>query len=546
MWNPYCYIEQIGAQYMEATEHGIVQVIPVRMNSNLKTLTIEELREKKKSIHLACFDVLIKDIELDAEKYKCEGKKKDKILKDCSELREEHASHDTDKYLDPLSYQKYFVEMNKIKISAREQMIGGLAEEEQSDVIQPLFEGMLAPFRAFVLGASVSATTAFTLDGPLSPWHTAALTDDLNVRGRNYRDLLDTHRLSHALALIDDRTNRGDTAVILAIRAGHLQTLITLCEMKADINLKSKPKYVPKGGTSNSSDVQAHKDHDSQEHSKTNEIKEYSPLHVAVEGLFLEAVMTLRQYGAEPDFELDKVNFPNLSTDQIDEVKKVLEKDILCADERENSIWLAAKEGHSVRLQKMCELSDERVEKCILMPTAEGKNGAFPLWVAACNAQDKCVEQLLMAKAAVDQADKNKKTSLCIAVEFDHDRCVDLLIESRAQINPFKSSSGEDINHEIPVLWIAAFAGSKKCMEILLSEEDVNMDVTRTGPDGIESTPLQIAESKNHWEIVDQLKKFKHLKKFKDNFLDKYNEIVDQLNKRNDIIVDIDGEGGKS
>ena len=103
MWNPYCYIEQIGAQYMEATEHGIVQVIPVRMNSNLKTLTIEELREKKKSIHLSCFDVLIKDIMLDAEKYKCEGTKKDEILGACNALRREHQSHDNDKYLDPLS-----------------------------------------------------------------------------------------------------------------------------------------------------------------------------------------------------------------------------------------------------------------------------------------------------------------------------------------------------------------------------------------------------------------------------------------------------------
>ena len=354
--------------------------------------------------------------------------------------------------------------MNQIKISSREQMIGDSAEEEKSDLILPIFEAVYElPLRAAVFSASETASFCFTGDGSLSPWHTAALTDTLNIRGRNYRDLLDAHRLSHALDLIDNKTKGGDTALILAIRARHLQTLITLCEMKADVNINSKPKDMPKGGTSNSSDVQSHKDHDSQEHSKPNEIKEYSPLHVAVEGLFLEAVMTLRQYGAEPDFELDnlKVNFPNLAAEQIKEVEEVLKKDILCVDKKENAIWLAAKEGHSVRLQKMCELSAKdsgaNLKEYILMPTAEGKNGAFPLWVAACNAQDKCVEQLLMAKAAVDQADKNKKTSLCIAAEFDHDRCVDLLIESRAQINPFKSSSGEDINHDMPVLWIAIF-----------------------------------------------------------------------------------------
>jgi ankyrin repeat protein len=97
----------------------------------------------------------------------------------------------------------------------------------------------------------------------------------------------------------------------------------------------------------------------------------------------------------------------------------------------------------------------------------------------------------------VNQADDKRKTSLFIAAEFDQHLCVELLIESKAFVNPFASTTGEYINQEVPILWIAAFANSKHSMKVLLSVDNIDLNVT--GPD--QTTPLIIARSKGHEEI---------------------------------------------
>ena len=58
LWNPLSLVEPNGRPFVEDTEEGIVTILPVRMNMNVKTMTVEELRRQKKTMHLSSFSFI--------------------------------------------------------------------------------------------------------------------------------------------------------------------------------------------------------------------------------------------------------------------------------------------------------------------------------------------------------------------------------------------------------------------------------------------------------------------------------------------------------
>ena len=63
LYAPFSFVEKDGQEFVEATIHGVVQVIPVRVNANIKTKTVEELVDQKKIMHLTAFNYLVHEIE---------------------------------------------------------------------------------------------------------------------------------------------------------------------------------------------------------------------------------------------------------------------------------------------------------------------------------------------------------------------------------------------------------------------------------------------------------------------------------------------------
>jgi len=59
LWVPCSYIEPAGYSYLHVIPDGVVKVVPVRMNANLKALTIEELVGQKKTMHLSAFRLVL-------------------------------------------------------------------------------------------------------------------------------------------------------------------------------------------------------------------------------------------------------------------------------------------------------------------------------------------------------------------------------------------------------------------------------------------------------------------------------------------------------
>lgn len=63
LWVPHAFLEPLGGNEMVTTPHGLVEVIKVRCNSNLKAVTVEEYQARKKDMHMSSFKIQLQDLE---------------------------------------------------------------------------------------------------------------------------------------------------------------------------------------------------------------------------------------------------------------------------------------------------------------------------------------------------------------------------------------------------------------------------------------------------------------------------------------------------
>lgn len=65
LWLPHSFLEPTGEISLELTEYGIVEIISVRVNSNLKAILIEEYVARKKELHLTSFKFMLHDLHIE-------------------------------------------------------------------------------------------------------------------------------------------------------------------------------------------------------------------------------------------------------------------------------------------------------------------------------------------------------------------------------------------------------------------------------------------------------------------------------------------------
>jgi hypothetical protein len=68
LWVPCSFLQPQGAQYLEVTADGVAAVVPVRINSNLKAATVEDLVGQKRAGHLSAFACLRDELRGDLER----------------------------------------------------------------------------------------------------------------------------------------------------------------------------------------------------------------------------------------------------------------------------------------------------------------------------------------------------------------------------------------------------------------------------------------------------------------------------------------------
>ena len=144
LYVPCSFVEPTGQRRLEETttkgneSTGLLWMIHVRVNANLKSFTVEELKERKKQMHLAAFDYLLAETERalvaiageEKSKAKWEGendywKRKyklsdfiTKIVDEGKALKKRHESVDPDHYNQDLKYRGLVEEMLHYRTAA--------------------------------------------------------------------------------------------------------------------------------------------------------------------------------------------------------------------------------------------------------------------------------------------------------------------------------------------------------------------------------------------------------------------------------------------
>ena len=87
---------------------------------------------------------------------------------------------------------------------------------------------------------------------------------------------------------------------------------------------------------------------------------------------------------------------------------------------------------------------------------------------AAENGNDECVELLINSGAEVDKTDTSARTPLMAAAENGHDRVVELLIKAEADVNLEQQDDDERIDTYFTAVMFAEKNGHKSCVKLLV------------------------------------------------------------------------------
>jgi hypothetical protein len=226
LWNPCSLIEAWGNPYVEVTARGMFTVVPVRMNNNVKTLTLEELLNQKKRMHLSSFGIVINEVKRDLESLAEENLKARKekkkgtsgeqmklvqffvegIVFECKNKFKRHEDKTAQDYQDDYQYQALVMEMLETKSSA-------LSKKE-------LCQHALKQLRT-----GRNAIMMVSAQGDSS----------------RLKELLSAHPDT-----IDEKAEEtGKTALHVASKRGHVDVVRTLIEKHADVNIADSTGKTP-------------------------------------------------------------------------------------------------------------------------------------------------------------------------------------------------------------------------------------------------------------------------------------------------------------
>lgn len=88
LFAPYSFVQSDGPQRTEVTDGGgVLTAVPVRVNVNLKSETVEELKEKKKQLHLSSAHAIVEEVRHELWEWAASSEAQDRLQEDHSYLR---------------------------------------------------------------------------------------------------------------------------------------------------------------------------------------------------------------------------------------------------------------------------------------------------------------------------------------------------------------------------------------------------------------------------------------------------------------------------
>jgi ankyrin repeat protein len=462
---PMSYVAPSGQRRVEHSASGEVTVIPVRVSVNLKAERVEQLEEKKKSIHLTGFEFRVNELQQRLQRLIEEGgaearlkKEKDLLghlwkkahsvegyveaqVKKVDAVLLRHRERAAADYSDDDVYRKLVSESLEAARMAESAVLWWLRDKGQAIYIiedfslhqcQRHFESFLRLecMRSGEAGAHRAAAVELCRSRNL-------LRVDVNERDENGMTGLialaawggsadDVRLLVAAGADVEAVTEGGSNAIDFAAQQGHAEIVEALARAGADCN------QVVTGDS--------------------------TPLLICSGNGHLRCVEVLLKEGADVNKAKNDGSTP---------------------------LFMASQNGH-------CDVVDALLRGGADVNKAT-KNGATPLFYASRNGHCDVVDALLLARADVTKARDDGSTPLCIASSYGHRDVVVLLSLGGADVNKAADDG-------VTPLYLASENGHCDVVDALLRG---GADVNKATSNGV--TPLYMASEKGHCEVVHVL-----------------------------------------
>ena len=487
LWVPLSFLESTGDIRKEATEHGVLTVMELRVNSNGKVMTTNELVGMKRSIHLKAFSTSVEAFSFrkmpsmsQVQKWKEQGeslesnkkatfsvkreqdwkKLRAAIVKECSEKLAEHEKYDPDNFTNEGIYRKLITEMMDTERFASSKAEWWILS---GDDVETVMMGEYRPLRTchrLLLGEQRKALDNLTAgsEEETRMARELCLTMGLFVESPDESNELGEQRLTQAAAdnaspdtlrlLLKARADinaatkpGGFTATYRAAQFGNTACLQVLVEAKADVHLAEDDGATPAWIAAQNGNLDCLKllkaggaDFDRPDKSKDTGNPDSAggdtPAHMAVVHGQLECLQWLKEAGAD----VSKANSAGRTP-----------------------VFIAARYGMIDCLQWLIKV---RVD----IKTADN-DGRTPFLIAARHGKEDSLLLLKDAGADMNAVDNEGKSPMHLAAETGQLSCIKFLKEEGADLD---KEIGLGSNEGLTASVLAVMNGQFECVKFLI------------------------------------------------------------------------------
>jgi hypothetical protein len=406
---------------------GLVTFVPVKVNLNLKTETVEELKEKKKRLHLVSARAMVEEVRYElgewakSEEAKSRGQRDvwcndndigflvDQIVWQCQNVVERHKAATSEDYVDDGTFRALVGEILDTKAWAKEkkelwmqdssqniELILGLSLRDCHRLWQSFLRHSIVSSKRASAGLELLKSRGLVKRGVQE--ESNADEDTLMQAGGDGWTAMDIYAAAAAGADVGSSDDSRCCCLWNAARYGHQESIVALLEVKADVN-------------------------------KCNYAGE-SPIFAAAEHGHADCISLLLSAGGDPSkcTNRDHGNFTSWSPLHIaafngrtDCLRLLLHGNgnvNKCNEDGVSLIYAASMKGHIECLSLLLDCGGD-VNIC-------GNGGLSPIFIAAKNGHTDYIKILIAARAN-PCSDFNGASALDIARQNNHIECVHAL-----------------------------------------------------------------------------------------------------------------------
>jgi ankyrin repeat protein len=432
---PYSFIQGEGRQRTEVVAGGgVLTVVPVRVNINLKTETVDELKEKKKRLHLVSARAMVEEVRFELGEWANSAEAAERLQKDtmrnqggtftaatlaaavvkqCEDVVKRHEAATLQEYVDDGTFRALVGEMLDAKAWAKEKkqlwmldMSRNICFLQDSFSLRECHRIWLAFLRQqieiAVPGSPERASLCLKLlvsRGFVKGAAQGEVNEDGEDRivqaGGDGWAARDIAALAAAGAHVTSTDRDGRTCIWNAAQFGEKESIAALLELKGDASTCSNDGR--------------------------------SPIYVAARNSHAACVKLLLDAGGD----VNKCNKYGTSP-----------------------IYIAACYGHAACVKLLLDAGGD-INKC-------DNDGTSPIYIAACYGHAACVKLLLAAGGDVNKCDNDGISPICTAAEKGYADCLKLLLDAGGDVHKCNNDGASPI-------CTAAQEGHAACVELLLA-----------------------------------------------------------------------------